>query len=406
MFAAYALEYADPPGLSSYGLQGPPPDVDGVLPWRGFVESRGSGSKWTYIVISPLTGRWSEEVGTVTDGSPLDTLTRTTRRSWDGSTLGTSAIDWQPEDGTLKIYANPIADYQDGLNSTNRGTSAPAWAVPGTKWEDTTGAPTSVLLKIMDAGGDWITLGTLNETANTFTPTGLDGVLPLAGGTLTGNLTISKAGPQFVLNATSGDPYIAYQAAADTRFLTGYSVSLDGWYVSRFVSGVQVDVPILVSRTTGNMQFDSPSVYCTAALTAVGALQGGSILSLSAIRSNNDTNYGLNASGNNRMLEFASYSSWSNDIATGRLSYNWSGAERVALTAGGNVVVTGGVLTSGGAVMISSNGTLGTAVFTLATRPSAAANNWRIILVSDAGGNRFLNISNTTGWFYADGVAA
>lgn len=176
MFAAFAVEVAEPPGLSSYGLAGTPPGSN--RPYRSLVASRGSGSKWSCIALSAATGKWEEFFGAVTDGSPLDTLTRTkVYRSWNGSVLGTSAVNWQPADGTLTIYATPCSDILDGFASTNRGTTPPDHAVPGTLWEDSTGAPTAVLLKIMDATGDWITLGTINETANTFAPAIGDGTI-------------------------------------------------------------------------------------------------------------------------------------------------------------------------------------------------------------------------------------
>jgi len=199
MFGAFVVELSEPPGLASFGLQGTPPDPGGTKPYRGFVESRGSGSPWFYTVLSEVTGKWEEIFGVVTDGTPLDTLTRVASlRSWNGSTLAAnSPINWQPGDGTLKVFASPVADVQELLVADYRGTARPAWIQPGQRWRDSTGGPTSVVWKHWTGTLD-IPLGTFNETTGVFSAAG--NYVPIAGGvTVTGALTINGA---LTLNGT------------------------------------------------------------------------------------------------------------------------------------------------------------------------------------------------------------
>jgi hypothetical protein len=165
--APFVLEYADPPGLSSYGLKGPPPGSN--QPWRGFIESRGSGKAWFYTVLSESTGKWNQEYGVCTDGTPLDTLTRVVSlRSWNGATVGTGKVDWQPGDGNLKVFPTPAGDLLELLVKDYEATTPPPWAEDGTRWVDITGAPTSCVWKRYD-GAQWTPIGTFNETAGTFT---------------------------------------------------------------------------------------------------------------------------------------------------------------------------------------------------------------------------------------------
>lgn len=129
----------------------------------------GSGATFFYLVRNADWSKFEIGYGVVTSGSP-DTLTRNVKRSYNGSAFGTSAVSWVLGDHPLYVYSAPVGEELALMRRTHRGTSAPTPAEAGLLWEDSTGAPTGVLLKIYD-GTDWITIGTVNETANTFTPT-------------------------------------------------------------------------------------------------------------------------------------------------------------------------------------------------------------------------------------------
>lgn len=78
-------------------------------------------------------------------------------------TFGT--IDTDTTDGNE--LATGLEDFEAALQSSNSGTSAPSYAVLGTAWLDTTATP--YLLKMSD-GTDWITVGALNGSTNTWLP--------------------------------------------------------------------------------------------------------------------------------------------------------------------------------------------------------------------------------------------
>jgi hypothetical protein len=92
------------------------------------------------------------------------------------------------------------------LYSTHAGAAAPPSPVDGQIWMDTSGiggSPKIVLMKSRQEGA-WVTMGTLNLTANSYVVTG---GLSTAGGTLTGTLLF--------VDGTTGAPGIAF--AADTN---------------------------------------------------------------------------------------------------------------------------------------------------------------------------------------------
>jgi hypothetical protein len=93
-----------------------------------------------------------------------------------------------PGTKTGTALAGDLNSWRDAVHSTHRGGTQPSYRVAGMFWEDTSGGATSTLLKVYD-GSDWITLGTVNETANSFTPSG---ALTASGGNLTGALNFAK----------------------------------------------------------------------------------------------------------------------------------------------------------------------------------------------------------------------
>ncbi|MGD9539103.1 MAG: hypothetical protein AB7P52_17860 [Alphaproteobacteria bacterium] len=91
------------------------------------------------------------------------------------------------------------------LASTNKGSTAPATPYAGELWIDDSASPWT--LKLYD-GADWITVGTVNTTSNTFTPAGGGGVV--AGTTLvlnpfTQNQTVTQA------HGLGGEPDMGFE---------------------------------------------------------------------------------------------------------------------------------------------------------------------------------------------------
>lgn len=385
-FAAFVLEYAEPPGTLAYGLQGPPPDPDGVLPWRGFVESRGSGHAWFYTVLSEVTGKWEETYGVVTDGTPLDTLTRVAvLRNWDGATLNTSpvaGIDWQPGDGTLKAFPTPAADILELLLKDYEGTSPPPWAVDGTRWVDTTGAPTSCIWKRYD-GADWIPLGTFNKTANTFSAAG--DYLPLAGGTLTNPLLLPAG--------SAGAPALARSNNTDT--------------------GIHFPVDQVATSINGTNQLvvSASGLTVASSINVTGNVDaGGSISTVGTVNPGNDANFRLQVFGGNPIITYDSTDDHYYDRAANSFNWRIGGAAKFSISStavgiGSGVTLAAGAVTLSGTLTgpasvlnIDGNGLLGTRVYTIATLPSAGSNNWRIAMASDAGTSMHLCYSDTSSW--------
>lgn len=81
-------------------------------------------------------------------------------------------IDTDETDGSE--LADMLEDFEGAIQSLNKGSSTPSYAVAGTPWLDDTSTPW--LVKQYD-GSDWITLGAFNATANTYHP--YQGTTPL-----------------------------------------------------------------------------------------------------------------------------------------------------------------------------------------------------------------------------------
>jgi uncharacterized protein YjbI with pentapeptide repeats len=111
---------------------------------------------------------------------------------------------------------NRLRDWRDALHSLHRGTSRPTYAVAGMLWLQEISS-TEWRLQLYDGDTD-IRLGTINPTANTFTPAGVTGFAPLTGATFTG--------PVIVPNATA-DGHALNRVTADARYaqLTGAAFS-------------------------------------------------------------------------------------------------------------------------------------------------------------------------------------
>jgi hypothetical protein len=113
---------------------------------------------------------------------------------------------------------NRLRDWRDALHSLHRGTSRPTYAVAGMLWLREISS-TEWRLHLYDGDTD-ILLGTINPTANTFTPAGVTGFAPLTGATFTG--------PVVVPNATA-DGHAVNRVTGDGRYarLTGATFTGD-----------------------------------------------------------------------------------------------------------------------------------------------------------------------------------
>lgn len=157
------LETTATTGTGTYSLAGAATGFRTFV--AGMADSHVVGSAAFYFAVGAPGGAdansWEFGYGTVTDASP-DTLTRTVLLSSTGS-----AISWSS--GVKYVMSTPPAALLMRLCRLYRGTSRPAWLPAQSLWLDSTGGVTAVLLKYFD-GADDITLGTINETANTFAP--------------------------------------------------------------------------------------------------------------------------------------------------------------------------------------------------------------------------------------------
>ncbi len=224
--ADFVQEACAATGTADYTLTGPPANT----PYVSFVRAFTTGAKVFYVVQSDTSYKWEIGWGIVTDASP-DTLTRNVIASWDLATLSTSAkISWGGSDGALRAYCAPIAGAMLGALTFHRGTTVPAYPIPGMIWMDTT-TITAVVFKVYDAGGDWITLPwVINETANTVT-------LSAAGITSTGTVTMTGA----AINEASGSD-IASASSIDIGAATGNLVSITGTTTITALGTVQAGV--------------------------------------------------------------------------------------------------------------------------------------------------------------------
>lgn len=152
LFGDRVLETSTTTGTGTYSLAG------ALGGYQAFLSTFDDGDTVIYFATDGTD--WERGIGTLTDGDP-DTLSRDTIL---GSSNAGSAVNWTS--GTRSIFSTPAADVISSLARTNRGTSRPAWLKKGI-WADAISSP--VLLKYYDGAAD-ITLGAIDESANTFTP--------------------------------------------------------------------------------------------------------------------------------------------------------------------------------------------------------------------------------------------
>lgn len=155
----FVVENSSTTGTGTYSLSGPP----GGSAYRGFVQAFTTGKTIIYVARREDNTKWEICYGVITDGSP-DTLTRTLIKSSTGALIDWASDDVSPD--PLVIYSFPAAFLLSAGLAHFRGTTAPAYALAGWIWEDTSGGATAVAIKIYD-GSDWIQFLTINETANT-----------------------------------------------------------------------------------------------------------------------------------------------------------------------------------------------------------------------------------------------
>jgi hypothetical protein len=127
----------------------------------------------------------------------------------------------------------------------------------------------------------WITIGTINETTGTFSPSGSSGTsLPLSGGTLTGALTVETGGVDIVaggLTVGTGGALITGNSA-----ITGALGISDILVVSRAatfestLSAVGISSSGQIVNTSGGYKFPDGSVQTTA-VSVSGLLTSASL---------------------------------------------------------------------------------------------------------------------------------
>jgi hypothetical protein len=142
---------------------------------------------------------------------------------------------------------NRLRDWRDALHSLHQGTSRPSYAVAGMLWIRDISS-TEWRLHLYDGDTD-ILIGTINPTANTFTPAGVTGFAPLAGATFTGAVVVPNA---------TADGHALNRVTADGRYaqLAGAAFSGDVT-VAKATPGLILDKPAsgqsaqVLGRTNG-----------------------------------------------------------------------------------------------------------------------------------------------------------
>jgi hypothetical protein len=188
----------------------------------------------------------------------------------------------------------------DALHSLHRGTSRPNYAVAGMLWLREISL-TEWRLHLYDGDTD-ILLGTINPTANTFTPAGVTGFAPLTGATFTGavvvpnatadwhalnritadaryaqltgatftgNVFLSKTDPALILNKTASGQISRVIGSINGVYRWG--IELGAWQSetgsnagSNFVlarysdSGTFLGTPMVIDRATGAVTLEAP----------------------------------------------------------------------------------------------------------------------------------------------------
>lgn len=176
-------------------------------------------------------------------------------RSFDGSTLGGKRLAW---------YGDIPATSAQAPNTFEAGPASGAPALPSYRalvWADLpagvaslaspalTGAPTAPTPAAGDSSTKLATTAFLSSN-----------YLPLAGGTLTGGITITSGGLEITLNPPSvQNRVIAYETSGSVRWKliannaaeTGANVGSD-WSIDRYSDGgAYLDSPIRVTRSSG-----------------------------------------------------------------------------------------------------------------------------------------------------------
>ncbi len=166
---------------------------------------------------------------------------------------------------------NVRADIQDAFQaaaSTNKGPSAPGTPYAGQIWVDDNTPSSTVWTVNMYDGSDWIALGTLDTTSNTFTPTGISNPLPALGSALQ-LLGVDPAGTAFEYR--DGESKIAADGAPSSAASFSFSS------ISSVINETRLSIRSLIPATnsaslhltlldSGNSEIVS-SVYASQGVT-------------------------------------------------------------------------------------------------------------------------------------------
>ena len=188
--------------------------------------------------------------------------------------------------GTISGIANQgqINTVASNLATMSASASAPTAAstglasLAGLWWHDTTDGTIRVRNQADTA---WITIGTINETTNTFAPSGSSGTsLPLSGGTLTGALTVQSGGIDIVTGGlvvgAGGASITGNSSITGALGITGILIVASAGTFQSTLSAVGFSSSAQIVNTSGGYKFPDGSVQTTAVTTA-GLLSSGAL---------------------------------------------------------------------------------------------------------------------------------
>lgn len=269
--------------------------------------------------------------------------------------------------------------------------------------------------------------------------------LPLIGGTLTGDLTISKVSPALRLNTTDTSPdFVIFQRAGLVRWSlmtpgtesgsnTGSDIAL-----TRFTdAGAGIDTPFTISRATGEMLLTKPLTLPTTsnptlpahaatkqyvdskiggsgtptsgqyakwvnALTIQGVSAATALGDIGAQPLDGDLTSLAAAAGTNTIYYRSGTDTWSPVVVSTGLAF--SGGNLTATAGGGNVSNNGTPAANDVAQWVTSTTIKGVPLATWRTTPTFY--NILNVLSAAGGDGAYLRGLSGQGWVYAEGASA
>ena len=177
----------------------------------------------------------------------------------------TGTLSGVGENTAINAIASALATMsQSGTAPTTSSTGLSSLA--GVWWHDTADGTIRVRNQADTA---WVTIGTINETANTFAPAGSGGstYLVIGGGTLTGALTVQSGG----VSITAGGLTVTAGGAAITgaTTITGtVHITAAATFDAGATFGAGVSITGQVYSSSGGFKFPDSTVQTTAVSTS------------------------------------------------------------------------------------------------------------------------------------------